>query len=553
MTRARKIWASAVLVTAVAIYLSMSACAPLKSYRPEPQCKPGSGGAPDCHESYVEEKDDYKLYFSEYDDQGFSFDPEQQKTIVDSLRHEIVESEEQFSIVTFVHGWKHTARDDDSNVIAFRNFLHALATEESNSCHRKVRGIYIGWRGAALELGDLVEDTTFWNRKAAAGRVAQGSVRHLLANLRDIEDQRNRNWWAKTKDAASEPDFEGMQGWTADLCLRKPVRSVTVGHSFGGLIVYTSLAESLIERILALHAYVGQRPSPERDRELAMLKGDLVVLINPAIEAARFNPLHEAADQHRFSRYQPPMFVSVTSRDDDATRMFFPLGQRLGSPAAIHANDAESRAARQTIGHDADYVSYELVAADSYLGRAETAEYNAMTRPIVEDRGGGPVEANPQCASWTNWLRLGSDENRRQAELNNLCQWGKSSVCGQFNANLTQSINGNLFPREFCSMAAYDEKENPQRFGGLYLFPAKAGAKLAKGDAAKDGEQAEAPDLNLNSPIWNVVTEKPIVNDHGDIENPRLWVFLRQLYEEGDMTVGSYKLGVAPGEDGPHS
>jgi hypothetical protein len=36
--------------------------------------------------------------------------------------------------------------------------------------------------------------------------------------------------------------------------------------------------------------------------------------------------------------------------------------------------------------------------------------------------------------------------------------------------------------------------------------------------------------MDRNTPIWNISTKKPIVNDHGDIENIRLIEFLRQIY-----------------------
>ena len=48
----------------------------------------------------------------------------------------------------------------------------------------RVVGVYVGWPGKSLRLGEPAISATFWDRKIAAQHVAVGSVRELTAQLR---------------------------------------------------------------------------------------------------------------------------------------------------------------------------------------------------------------------------------------------------------------------------------------------------------------------------------------------------------------------------------
>src|SRR5262249_9710735 len=162
-------------------------------------------------------------FFAEFDDQGWPFDGEAGQQIpifIDELRRALAESENGVSIVIFVHGWKHDAAYDDSNVQSFRKVLTGLSHIENadgtGSCHRKVIGLYIGWRGRALLGGDLLENISFWDRKNIAAKVAQGSIRELFARIRSLENATN----------------EAKASESRDSCQAQKVRSMYIGHSF---------------------------------------------------------------------------------------------------------------------------------------------------------------------------------------------------------------------------------------------------------------------------------------------------------------------------------
>jgi dienelactone hydrolase len=113
---------------------------------------------------------------------------------------------------------------------------------------RKVVGIYIGWRGLSFDAGEIAEDLTFWTRMATAHRVAERAVREVLSRAKALRD---------AVDAASWPGHQDHRN----------TRLVTIGHSFGGLIVYTALSQYFIDRAVQTEtAPFARSLMPERAR-----------------------------------------------------------------------------------------------------------------------------------------------------------------------------------------------------------------------------------------------------------------------------------------------
>ena len=223
-------------------------------------------------------------------------------------------------ILVFVHGWKHNARSMDENLAEVDKVLFDTAAAErsakvstqgeTGNAVRPVLGVFVGWRGLSFYFGWLT-NITFWNRRTAAQRVATGAVREVFGRLRDYRKRHN-----------DEPVL------------------IIIGHSFGGLVVYSALAQSLIE---------GAALGDAGDIETGF--ADLVLLINPAFEAARYLPVHYAVKNRTFAKKQPPLFISVTAENDDATGKAFPAGAWLASRWE-HTNGIEEKQALiHTMGH----------------------------------------------------------------------------------------------------------------------------------------------------------------------------------------------------------
>lgn len=250
---------------------------------------------PGCERASIERSKNFDIAYVELTDQGWFHD---RNELTDALRLLKPQGEKDLDIVVFVHGWKHSARFDDSDV---RHFRDTVMPKLSRG--RSV-GIYVGWRGAALA-APLLEYATFYDRKSTADHVARGAVRELFAQLQAVRN---------------------------DSTTGRKVRLTLIGHSFGGLIIFNAVAESLLNSlVLANHAATGLP-------RLAKLVADVILLLNPAFEASRFEPVFQVAKdqltgdgQRSYSADQRPLLVSITSEADLATKLIFPLGRSVNS------------------------------------------------------------------------------------------------------------------------------------------------------------------------------------------------------------------------------
>ena len=249
-------------------------------------------GSTACRSSAYQEFERFDLAFAEFSERGNAFDDGRVQAmlakIADKARTDGV------VVIVFVHGWKHNASEDDPNVLSFKKSLETMTGVLGSSFagtalgSRRLVGVYVGWRGASIEL-PLLKELTFWDRKAVAEELGSGGVTRLLLDLDRITAGEARNVM------------------------------VVVGHSFGGAIVVRALSDLITERVT-------NRAEDERARVF----GDGVLVLNPAIEANQALPFVEAALQRPYLRSQLPLFISISSDADSATHYAFPAGQTIG-------------------------------------------------------------------------------------------------------------------------------------------------------------------------------------------------------------------------------
>jgi hypothetical protein len=262
----------------------------------------------------------YQLAIVEFDDQGRCYDRRQMDAVAGWLAD--FAEEKDVIIVVFVHGWKHDARGADSDLVAFEAVLDQTVRQEADhaagkGAPRPVLGVFVGWRGLSFyDRFGIVDNVTFWDRQQAGRRVAVGSVRELFGRFHRYRKDR--------KEANGAPLV------------------VIVGHSFGGMIVYSALAQSLIEAASA--------PFDQIVPGFA----DLVLLVNPAVEAARYLPIYDltkARMSQKIGTDQPPVFVCATAQNDWATGFAFPLGNAYSYLSESWLGLHERQAMVNTIGH----------------------------------------------------------------------------------------------------------------------------------------------------------------------------------------------------------
>lgn len=274
---------------------------------------------------------DVTLGVIEFDDQGWYWRQEQAERVLGYVKQA---AESDATIVVYVHGWQHNADTMDPNLVAFRRVLSLLARRGNGGKGQPVFGLYVGWRGQVLT--PPLSFLTFWNRGGAAARIAHGAAIDLFAKIRTI--------YLDARAKGHDPHL------------------ITVGHSFGALIVYESVSGFLLTNIME-HSTLGY--SLEHLVSPVTGYGDLVVLVNPAFEAAiyeRFAAMRY--DYYYFDRAQKPLMLVVSSVGDTATHRWFPIGRRV-AVASQAARSREERAAMTTaLGNFEPYVTHLLRRCD---------------------------------------------------------------------------------------------------------------------------------------------------------------------------------------------
>jgi len=351
---------SILIVMAALAIVATSGCSHNGIYRSQltDECtykKPGDCTDHALQISHAGTESEYRLGFIEYDDQGQLWTREQQDSVID--RYLRIAGMQDVIVLTFIHGWHHSAAPGDSNVAEFREMLASVSAQEAASSarhqrdRRPVLGVYIGWRGDSLAI-PVVNHSTFWDRKHTAHEVGRKGVTEALLRLEELVNVRNT-----FKDG--EPPSTS--------------RLVVIGHSFGGAVVYSSLQKILTDR------FVNSRKGKNFAGNAEGF-GDMVILMNPAFEAMRFASLLELS-QEKCRGYFPgqlPKLAVLTSKSDYATKWAFPAGrffstltekhrdmERYECPKPGPANMkpvsiSQGAADRKTIGHFEPYHTHTL-------------------------------------------------------------------------------------------------------------------------------------------------------------------------------------------------
>ena len=326
--------------------LALASCVPLKQYhtdRTPGEC--GDRPQGDCLTTYVENHEEYLLGFVEFDDLGWAWDRAQGRVLFREIRRH----RGDVLMVLFTHGWKHNADPCDSNVTCFRETLrglHAAETALYGDDARRIVGIYVGWRGDSTR-GKLLRQTSFFGRKSTAHKVGSGALTELIVRLKEEREMRG-----------------------------KDSRLVIVGHSFGGAAVFSATSQLIMDR-LATAALGGSV------RGL----GDLVVLVNPAFEAARYQPLFETlneetvgsdpSDPERMATYPPeqaPVLAIFTSKGDTATGKWFSRGRALAAGKDKARSDLQRRANRAAVGHFEEFRTHSLTPKGAAVALARVED-----------------------------------------------------------------------------------------------------------------------------------------------------------------------------------
>lgn len=318
--------------------------------------------------------------YVEIDEQGYFQDRGQ----VERALALVAEAQKPRYVVVFVHGWFHSASQTDDNVLRFKCALNNLQGIDGNA-GEDVIGIYIGWRGESLQI-PILRFATFWDRKNTSEEIGRGSLVEFLTRL----------------ERAAKPDPASRN------------KLLLMGHSFGASVVFNSIGQILLERfVLDAETLASERARPAAHPQskagLVSGYGDLVVLVNPAIEATRIVPFFGLLNEYTtkqvdlLSPAQPPRLVILSSEGDWATRVTFPAARAVST----FWESYENRRVRTPYGTDLELRERHLDWQT--MGNAEELQTH---HPLRES---SPTPPNGKCPPVDReWLSKAIEERRAE-------------------------------------------------------------------------------------------------------------------------------------------
>jgi hypothetical protein len=309
----------------------------------------------------VVESNGYKLAFIEFGEQGSYQDVSQLRNAI-----QLVEKTNRPLVITYVHGWQNNVESGDvdkfSSLLARLNRAEAIRNAGFN-----VIGVYLAWRGKLTPI-PVLKELSFWNRKAAAERIASNyDCYDAIAAISEA---------ARKKGAANQ-------------------YTILLGHSFGGLIVERSVAH-------AINAEIHGHAAADRS-----LPADLILVVNPAADSVLARQMISAL-YIRKTENTRPMFVSITSTADIATGLAFPIGtgvaattkafNKVPAPGPEEKLTSEREFYTHTPGHNEFLINHVTVdrheTINSPAGRPALEEnllHNHAGDGFVLDASGGQL------------------------------------------------------------------------------------------------------------------------------------------------------------------
>jgi hypothetical protein len=215
------------------------------------------------------------------DDYGSFWDPQIPARALDAIAQS-ARTTNTIVIVT-VHGWHHDAAPGDKFAAGYARTLQDVRNKLDDNVDGKpgffrrsrqiltgsgdvnVFGIYVGWRGMSLP-GPL-NYFTFWDRKNAAERVGYGDLREFLLRLNNI-------YRTSYRDRKQSSPFVGL---------------ASLGHSFGAQVLFKAISSTLEQELIEATT-TSTNPAALKQKCAKPLEGfgDIVILVNPALEAFQF-------------------------------------------------------------------------------------------------------------------------------------------------------------------------------------------------------------------------------------------------------------------------
>lgn len=432
----------------------------------------------------------FTLGVIEISDDG-SINPSQKDQVIQMVRRQ---TKPGGVLIVFIHGWHHGPRTCDRDLCCFRRVLDQLKTarveRDPKLANENVVGVYIGWRGESLVV-PYANAFTLPSRKRVAQRIGRTAGKEIMFELDDI--------WRENDDLIM----------------------VSVGHSLGGAFLYEAMKGQLtgnifdIEEKGRLEDYRIVRSRQDRE-EAANLKpeprkarradiGDLVVLVNPAIEAVEWQPFDNDLPDKKFDN---------ASHDELKNA-------RMAYDKQVPYNDHESTKEEpdgpqmpvlMTVASKADSAVGKLFPTFRFLQFLVTLRWDMFFKP-QEWRGMGHY--NPQT---THAL---SHPVEKQADYDPSDVTAPDCDCPFKNTYLTKMSPGFRLDK-LNRDQTWGGKQNPEQKQEDYVMDLTPSRK-------------EHGPWDVHAPYFVVSTDKGVISAHSDIFNKVFVGFLVSFINAYDV------------------
>jgi hypothetical protein len=313
------------------------------------------------HKNFIQHQgrfDEPNSFVIQIDDDGKFWDPAVSVNALEKIREASLRT--NTVVLLYIHGWHHNAEIGDENVNDFSGALiEARKTlegkENDSNIYRESRkiltkiedinviAIYVGWRGKSLPMP--FDYLTFWGRKTAAERVGDGDQREFMHQLNQIYQQRTEK-----RARSGDGPFMGM---------------VSFGHSFGGQVLFKAVRPTLEQELVEATLTANRT----RKKPISGF-GDLVVLVNPAVEALQYEKIHRLSEQIEYDHRQMPLLLVLSSEGDIARQRLFAMGRLLSSLfQSLPASEEERKMLNTALGEYSPQRTHSLKVAKESSAR----------------------------------------------------------------------------------------------------------------------------------------------------------------------------------------
>lgn len=313
------------LLVLLAVAGSLTACVRQQQYRHVNI--PGKLPAIEDHT-----KQGYKLAFIEFKDNGDPHDPQQAREAEKLILAERKGTDTPWAassvVLIYVHGWKNNANQatppEKKDVEKFQTTMEEVATllpPLQDGRPTPLVGVYIGWRGKSLELPTALNWVSFWTRGIAAKHVGGPDLTTTLNKLVQAAKRRDGN-----KDINPKVVIVGHSFGSRVLEEAEKRRSVQKGecnqlHKLGNPITPP------VDLILFVNAATGSSVTRDIIEECKPQKGsdpNRIFVRHPERDEELCKDNEGPNAKSPLCRPYP-LFVSISSRSDYATKFLLPF------------------------------------------------------------------------------------------------------------------------------------------------------------------------------------------------------------------------------------